>query len=82
MNKSLRKLGEAIVFWFLGMNLYYTFRYFGLPEEHGIEVSAEVLEMNGNFFFVSILGGVIFGFFHVIVQLITNTSRFKRKSFG
>ncbi len=82
ITKYLKRLAQATIYWFFAMSLYYTFRYFGLPEEHGIEVSAEVLEMNDNFIFVAILGGVIFGFFHVIVQMITNTSRFKRKSFG
>lgn len=80
--KRLKQFGTAIVYWFLAMNLYYAFRYFGLPEEHGIEVSEDVVKMNDNFFFVSILGGVIFGFFHFLVQLITSTTRFKRKSFG
>jgi len=80
--KRLKQFGAAVLYWFIAMNLYYVFRYFGLPEEHGIEVSEDVIRMNDNFFFVSILAGVIFGFFHFLVQLITSTSRFKRKSFG
>lgn len=82
MIRSLKKLAEAMFYWFIGMNLFYMFRYFGLSDEVGIEVSDEMLRMNDNFFYVSLLGGVIFGFFHFLVQLITSTSRFKRKSVG
>lgn len=82
MTKNLKQLGGAIVYWFLAMNMFYLFRYFGLPEEKGIAVNADFLKMNDNFMFISILGGTILGFFYFIVQLITGTSKFKRKSFG
>ena len=82
MRRPLKKLIEAMIYWTMAMNLYYAFRYFGLPEEHGIEVSDEVLKMNNNFIYVSILGGVIFGLFHFLVQVLTNTARFKRRSIG
>jgi adenylate cyclase len=80
--KNLKKLAEAMIYWFIAMNLFYIFRYFGLSEEVGIEVSADVLEMNDNFIYMSLLGGLIFGIFHFIVQLITSTPRFKRRSIG
>jgi adenylate cyclase len=82
MNKSLKKLGESMIFWFFGMYLFNIIRYFGLPEEHGIQVSDDVLVMDDKFIYVALLGGIIFGFFHFLVQKITGTSSFRRKSFG
>ena len=80
--KRLKQFAAAVLYWFLALNIFHVFRYFGLPEQNGVELSSNALKLNDNFLPLSMLGGFIFGSFYFIIELITSTPRFKRKSFG